>query len=433
MKSLRTFQADYELNTTGKLDQATCAALMAEEERMVKERLRQKQELMVRRSQAKLRELGYYQGPVSGRLGDIPDEAITDFQKEHGLNETGRLDGATLKTLFSNEAHEKPEDVEPEPAVTQAPEPGEPEPPAPKPSPKHTSSKPPLWIWSVGSMTYEPKSLYDSTDWEAQNETINPEQAVTYKSGSYLMNRLTLSLDNYQFSLATSRLGGGDNAADFLGFIWSFEMLKKPMLLMLDYSAIESDAFYGGQVHTISTDSFDSELLLRHKPGFMWGLNLTYETYPTLVSAKTKSNPFRSIRFDDDFTLSTLNAVLHYDTVAAGKTGLFRSDRFFPYLTLGLYGGLSYGKVSDGVIDALSTDLSHSFDATVYNFNLRLNPELGVKYIWERRKYDMELTLGYGVDVRWPTWELPQNSDDEVRFYRRNLSHGLIFGLNVVF
>lgn len=439
VNSIRTFQADYELKTTGDLDKATCAALMAEEERMVKERQRQKQELMTKRAQLRLRELGYYDGPVNGKRSDIPEDVVKEFQSQHGLEPSGRLNGVTFKMLFSDEAHAKtvPEDIK-APVVERGPEPvappGKAEPAPVKSVEKPSSGKPPLWNWSVGSMTYEPKSLYDSTSYEAHNETLNPEQAVVYKSESYLVNRLTLTLTNHQFYLGTSRLTGGDNAADSLGFLWWFETRKIPLLLVLDYSQIESEARYALKMNDITTRSFDSELLLRHMPGLNWGVNLTYDTYPTLVSAKSKNDQYRSIRFDEDFTLATLNLAFHYDTVAAGKTGLFRSDVFFPYMNVGVFGGMSYGRVSGGVIDALSTDLSHSFDDTVYNINLAVNPEIGVKYIFKRRKYDLEMTLGYGLNVNWPAWKLPENGDDEqIDFYRRNLSHGLVFGINAVF
>lgn len=436
IKTIRTFQADYDLKPTGNLDRETCTALIAEEERMVKERMRQKQELLVKRAQLKLRDLGYYEGTVTGKKSDIPSDAVQAFQNQHGLEETGRLDGGTLKMLFSDEAHGKIKPVEPG-AASADKEPAaipQEEPPPVKTLTKRKSTKTPLWTLSMGAMTYEPKSLYDSTDYEALNETLNPEQAVTYKSESYFINRLTLTLTDYQFYVATNRLTGGDNAADALGCLWAFEALKKPLLLILDYSQIESEAQYNLQLNDITTRSFNSELLLRKRPGLNWGVNLTYDTYPTLVSAKAKDAQNRSIRFDEDFTLGTLNLAFHYDTVAAGKTGLFRSDAFFPYLKAALYGGLSYGQVSDDTIDALSTDLSQSFKNTVYNINLQVNPEIGVKYILKRRKYDLELTLGYGLNVHWPAWKFPQDdNDDQVEFYRRNLSHGLVFGFNVIF
>jgi hypothetical protein len=47
------------------------------------------------------------------------------------------------------------------------------------------------------------------------------------------MARLSLDYAPFCASLSTSRLGGGDNTADFLDFSWYFNLKKKPYLLNL--------------------------------------------------------------------------------------------------------------------------------------------------------------------------------------------------------
>ncbi|MBU1168754.1 MAG: peptidoglycan-binding protein [Proteobacteria bacterium] len=434
-KSIRTFQADYDLKTTGELDNETCAALLAEEEKVIKENKRKKRELAIKKAQKKLKVLGYYPGPISGRRSDIPETDLIDFQKDHQLEQTGRLDSQTLKMLFSTKAHEKIVE-EPTPLTDNG---AKNETDTTDQMGKKATDSPltlkPTWTWSVGGMQYQPKSLYDSTNYEALYETLNPEQAVTYEKESFVMNRLTLTLTHFQFNLATSRLVGGDNSADSLGFLWYFDIRDTPFLINLDYANIESDARYNNRTQTITTRSLNGEFLYRSKPGLAWGFSMSHDKYPTLVSCKNKDGALWAIRFDEDFQLSTLNLALRYDTIAAGKTGLFRSEHLFPYLTAGLYGGLSYGKVSGGVIDALSTDLSYSFSENIYRFNMRITPEVGLKYLLERPTFEMEMTLGYGMNAQWPMWPLPfvSDNDDEVEFYRRNLSHGLVLGLNIIF
>lgn len=430
MKSIRTFQADYDLEATGNLDEATCAALQVEEEKINKEHERKKYVAMVRKVQKKLTELTYYEGPISGKKGDIPQAVLLEFQKDNQIEETGRLDRQTLRMVFSDQAKKK---------KGEEPLPG----PEPKPTPTIKKSAPsasvipptkPHWTFSMGAMTYQPKSMYDDSDYEALNTTLNPEQAVDYKRESFVISRLTLSLARSQYYLATSRLAGGDNHADFLGAQWMFDIKDKPYLLDLDFGNVESDAFYDNRIDTLTTRSFNGEFLRRAKPGLDWGLSISHETYPTLVSCKNKTTGQRSIRFDKDFQLNTLNMALRYNSLEARQTGLFSSKHLFPYLTAGLYGGLAYGSVSSGIIDALSTDLNHSFAQSIYRINMKVIPEAGLKYLLHRPTFDMELTLGYGLSVHWPVWALPlMKSDDEVNFYRRNLSHGLVFGANIIF
>jgi peptidoglycan hydrolase-like protein with peptidoglycan-binding domain len=54
----------------------------------------------IKQVQARLRDDGYYkQGPVDGLWGDGTQSAVRNFQRDHSLSTTGRLDVATLEAL----------------------------------------------------------------------------------------------------------------------------------------------------------------------------------------------------------------------------------------------------------------------------------------------------------------------------------------------
>jgi len=50
-------------------------------------------------NQQRLTDLGYWLGPVDGRLGSMTAHAVTAFQKAEGLPRTGHLDDATTERL----------------------------------------------------------------------------------------------------------------------------------------------------------------------------------------------------------------------------------------------------------------------------------------------------------------------------------------------
>ena len=58
----------------------------------------------VSRMQAELKALGYYAGATDGVYGSGTEKAVSAFQKQEGLNETGQADEETLKALFSESA-----------------------------------------------------------------------------------------------------------------------------------------------------------------------------------------------------------------------------------------------------------------------------------------------------------------------------------------
>lgn len=49
--------------------------------------------------QSRLHELGYYDGPVTGRLGAVTRQALVNFQHDAEIDETGAIDEDTLGAL----------------------------------------------------------------------------------------------------------------------------------------------------------------------------------------------------------------------------------------------------------------------------------------------------------------------------------------------
>lgn len=53
----------------------------------------------LRTSQQELKDRGYYSGPLDGVLGPNTQAALRDYQRDHGLKVTGRLDSRTVGSL----------------------------------------------------------------------------------------------------------------------------------------------------------------------------------------------------------------------------------------------------------------------------------------------------------------------------------------------
>ena len=66
--------------------------------------------------QARLQNLGFYDGDLDGEIGPETKQAIAGFQRAVGLEPTAELDGPTKQKLFSwqDEVHEEPTVQEPE-------------------------------------------------------------------------------------------------------------------------------------------------------------------------------------------------------------------------------------------------------------------------------------------------------------------------------
>lgn len=54
--------------------------------------------------QAALQALGYYHGPIDGLLGAATQEALANYQRDHGLYITSAIDESTLAELGMPEA-----------------------------------------------------------------------------------------------------------------------------------------------------------------------------------------------------------------------------------------------------------------------------------------------------------------------------------------
>jgi peptidoglycan hydrolase-like protein with peptidoglycan-binding domain len=66
----------------------------------------------VRQAQERLKAAGFDPGPIDGQLGAQTTAAIRDYQKSHGLPQTGRLDESTRKLLMVQQRHEAPSRLE---------------------------------------------------------------------------------------------------------------------------------------------------------------------------------------------------------------------------------------------------------------------------------------------------------------------------------
>jgi peptidoglycan hydrolase-like protein with peptidoglycan-binding domain len=53
--------------------------------------------------QSKLKQQGYYEGQVDGRIGPNTQQAIRQFQEDKGINATGTADPQTMAALNSNQ------------------------------------------------------------------------------------------------------------------------------------------------------------------------------------------------------------------------------------------------------------------------------------------------------------------------------------------
>jgi peptidoglycan hydrolase-like protein with peptidoglycan-binding domain len=53
----------------------------------------------IRQSQWELRAQGLYKGPIDGALNERTEQAVREYQKQNGLNQTASLDQATMRSL----------------------------------------------------------------------------------------------------------------------------------------------------------------------------------------------------------------------------------------------------------------------------------------------------------------------------------------------
>jgi len=67
--------------------------------------INQKKSLSVHHLQRRLNELGYHEAYADedGFFGDLTEFSVSQFQKDNGLDETGRADGPTLEKIFEGD------------------------------------------------------------------------------------------------------------------------------------------------------------------------------------------------------------------------------------------------------------------------------------------------------------------------------------------
>ncbi|MBQ8160511.1 MAG: D-alanyl-D-alanine carboxypeptidase family protein [Clostridia bacterium] len=70
------------------------------------------------RLQERLRELGYLKGSVDGQFGSETQRALTEFQRENGLQADGVAGSATFALIYSSQAKSAPENAVAEETVT---------------------------------------------------------------------------------------------------------------------------------------------------------------------------------------------------------------------------------------------------------------------------------------------------------------------------
>ena len=129
--ALRTFQKDYSLTSTGDANAETQAALNTAKYRPLQKGDSGED---VKELQARLTELDYYYGKISGNFLEGSYYAICDFQNKHGLPVTGEADINTLELLYNASALSKKATRPPEtqsPLITPSPTPA----PTPTPAP----------------------------------------------------------------------------------------------------------------------------------------------------------------------------------------------------------------------------------------------------------------------------------------------------------
>ncbi len=116
MKAVKSVQEAYGLEQTGVADRATLEIIYGDAHRPLEKGNYGKD---VSRLQTRLSELGYYHDKISTKYLNNTQNAVTAFQKDNGLEVTGKADVATQIKLYSDNVYH----VTPDPNATPAPSP----------------------------------------------------------------------------------------------------------------------------------------------------------------------------------------------------------------------------------------------------------------------------------------------------------------------
>ena len=114
--SVKKVQEAYGLPVTGNADSATLEVIYGDCHRPL---VRGDSGKDVARVQTRLSELGYYWGQISGNYLEGTSAAIGNFQRDNGLEKTGKADVPTLLKLYSDNVYR----VTPDPMATPSPVP----------------------------------------------------------------------------------------------------------------------------------------------------------------------------------------------------------------------------------------------------------------------------------------------------------------------
>lgn len=89
--ALREYQARQGLQVTGALTQETQQALAHSQQKGPQQAEKAMDQNLIRQAQERLKEAGFYTGPVDGAYGPKTEEALREYQQAKGLKETGSL------------------------------------------------------------------------------------------------------------------------------------------------------------------------------------------------------------------------------------------------------------------------------------------------------------------------------------------------------
>jgi peptidoglycan hydrolase-like protein with peptidoglycan-binding domain len=98
--AVRAYQRNQRLSVTGKLDSQTVRALLNETSTAAARTVPNTEPAMdISSAQRRLKDRGYYSGPIDGVVGAATESALRAYQRDRGLKVTGRLDSPTVRSL----------------------------------------------------------------------------------------------------------------------------------------------------------------------------------------------------------------------------------------------------------------------------------------------------------------------------------------------
>jgi peptidoglycan hydrolase-like protein with peptidoglycan-binding domain len=100
MAALRTYQQQYRLPVTGRLDETTLRSILPERFEPTGVPLDLSNQEDLQQAQRQLKALGFDPGSTDGKFGPQTEAALRAYQQAHRLPQTGRLDDVTLRSLL---------------------------------------------------------------------------------------------------------------------------------------------------------------------------------------------------------------------------------------------------------------------------------------------------------------------------------------------